>query len=470
MKKYLFIFSFAALFISCENQLDRVPVDELIDATAYQTVDDIADGVVGVYTGIDYTWQADLNACFTDNTQIGDDNGGQKVATFNIQLDPQINSFGIWSSQYNTANDANRIIEAASRLDVDPEDQDRLDNLLAECYLIRAFAHTELLLYYGEDFEDPSSLGVPYQDFVSQVATPERLTTGQTIEKILGDISTAESLFNSSFDGGKSRVNPDYARFLRTRVALYSGDWATVISASEPLIANYPLADQTQYQNMFAGDLDQTEVIFGYDNIVGANFNNVTFEFRFGGGGNFISMSNELYGILENEANVNNDIRLAVNFDPASDLNIFNQKGINKYPQGASGFVNDFKAARISEVYLMRAEAFARQQQFQQAADAVQAVRNARRGSADSAIAYSSLTNAISDIMFERRLELCFEGHRYVDIKRFRSVLNEGMTRDASDCPGSIPCNISVNDRRWVFPIPLQELNGNPNMVQNPQW
>jgi hypothetical protein len=327
----------------------------------------------------------------------------------------------------------------------------------------------EVLLYYGEDFGTPSSLGVPYQDFVSTDAEPARLTTGETIAKINDDIDLALSLFNDSNDDDVFRVNPDYALFLRTRLALYSGDWSSVITQSNTLITDYPLADQSQYQAMFAGDLDQTEVIFSYDNVQGGNFNNIASEFRFGGGGNFISMSNELYNILATEQANNNDIRLSVNFDPASDLTIINQKGINKFPIGG-GAINDFKTARTSEVYLMRAEAFARQSQFQNAADALWAVRNARRGAAETPSAYTSLIDAITDIKFERRLELCYEGHRYLDINRFRNILNEGMTRDADDCPGSIPCNISVNDRKWTFPIPLQELNGNPNMVQNEEW
>jgi hypothetical protein len=470
MKKYFLILTLATFLFSCEDNLDRIPVDELIDATAYENVDDIAAGVVGVYSGIDYIQQARLNANLTDNTQLGDDNGGQEVATFNLQVDPQINSFPIWSAQYNTANDANRVIEAAAGITVPAEEQGRFDNLLAQLYLIRAAAHLEIMTYYAEDFEDPSSLGIPYQDFVSTVAEPERLTTGEVIELIKQDITTAEGLFNGGFND-IFKANPDYAKFLRTRLALYSGDWAGVITNSNDLIASYPLADQAQYQAMFGGDLDQTEVIFSYDNVVGANFNNIPNNaFRFGGGGNYISMSNELYNILLAEETNNNDVRLSVNFDPASDLDIFNQKGINKYPQGASGFINDVKVARISEVYLMRAEAFARQSQFADAADAVQAVRNARRGSADSSIAYTSLFNAIEDIKFERRLELCYEGHRYVDIKRYRNILNVGMNRDAEDCPGSIPCGLQVSDRRFTFPIPLQELNGNANIVQNPNW
>ncbi|QTY26903.1 RagB/SusD family nutrient uptake outer membrane protein [Flavobacterium sp. CS20] len=178
MKKYLVIFVTALLISSCAEQINRTPVDALISTTAFQTVDDIEAGVVGVYTSLNFTNQVRHNAIFTDNVKIGTDNGGQALSLLNLQLDSQTNSFGIWSAQYNTANDVNRIIEEAELIEVEgSEEQERLDNLLAQCYLIRAYAHLEVLLYYSENIEDPSSAGVPYQSEVSVDAEPARLTT-----------------------------------------------------------------------------------------------------------------------------------------------------------------------------------------------------------------------------------------------------------------------------------------------------
>ena len=479
MKKYLIIFLTTLLITSCAEQINRTPVDTLIQETAFQNVDDIEAGLIGVYgrrlpsgavRSIDFVNQLSHNAIFTDNVKIGTDNGGQALSLLNLQLDSSTNSFGIWFSQYNTANDVNRILQAAESIEPEsPEEQVRLNNLLAQSYLIRAYAHLELLLYYSEDIESPASAGVPYQSEVSVNAEPERITTGETTQLILDDITTAESLFSDDFDD-VFRVNPDFAKFLRTRLALYTGDMPGVISNSNSLIAKFPLANQAQYTAMFNGDTDQTEVIYSYDNVAGANLQNAAGQFIFTGtGGNFIDMSNELFGILQAESDNNNDIRFEVNVNQNGDLD-GGELGINKYPPGSGQFINDYKAARISEVYLMRAEAFAKQSQFQAAADAVQAVRNARRDASDNASAYASLTEAITDIKFERRLELCFEGHRYNDIRRYRNILSQGLSRNPDDCVGSIPCGINVNDQRWVFPIPIQELNGNSNMVQNTQW
>ena len=78
-------------------------------------------------------------------------------------------------------------------------------------------------------------------------------------------------------------------------------------------------------------------------------------------------------------------------------------------------------------MYLVRAEALARQSQFGPAAADIATLRTARGSSASTPGAYGSLAEAIQDIVDERRLELCFEGHRYLDIKRSRGVLNQGL-------------------------------------------
>lgn len=464
MKKYLILIGLITTLISCEDQLDRTPDDTLISETAYKTVADLADGVNGIYTNYNPNVVIDINEIYTDNARIGKDNGGQKLSILNQILNTQTNSGGIWISSYGTANDCNRIIEAAEIITVEEGEQQQLDNLLAQAYGLRALMHYRVLVYYGEDLTNPEALGVPYQEEVLTGGNLTRLTTQQTVDKITEDLNTANSLLSDGFND-KFSVTKDFVSFVKARLALVTEDWPGVISNTNDLIADYPLANQQQYLDMFAGDTDQTEVIFAYDNVNGYN-RSIAGEFIFTGtGGNFIGMARGLY----DELVAANDVRFAVNYDTESDFP--DEITINKYPSGGGTYVNDFKLMRISEAYLMRAEAYARDGgQFQQAAEAVQAVRNARSGANDTASAYSSLSNAINDIKLERRLELCFEGHRYLDIKRYKNIVNEGINRDSRDCDGNIPCNVPVNDRRWVFPIPQAETNGNADIQQNPEW
>ncbi|ASZ13992.1 RagB/SusD family nutrient uptake outer membrane protein [Chitinophaga pendula] len=82
----------------------------------------------------------------------------------------------------------------------------------------------------------------------------------------------------------------------------------------------------------------------------------------------------------------------------------------------------------------------------------------------------------------ERRVELCFEEHRYWDLRRWKtaaSVLNKDLrgskiTRDAGGSYQYAPIiagRISFNaPRAYLYPIPQNELYRNRNLFQNPGW
>ncbi|WP_192901740.1 RagB/SusD family nutrient uptake outer membrane protein [Psychroflexus aestuariivivens] len=438
----------------------------MVAETAYQNLEDLDQGLNGVYTGLNLNNTIEFNSIFTDNCKIGTNNGGQALNLLNQILNTQTNSAGIWNNRYQVANRANRILAASEIISYDVNDQSQVnqfENIIGQAYALRAFSHFEILTYYGEDLLDPTSLGIVYQTEVNQEGQPLRLTMGESIQAILDDLDLAESLVSNN-QTNKSLVTQDFITFVRARLALYTGDYPEAQARATDIINNYTLANQTQYQAMFSGT-DRTEVIFAYEARQGFNRNIANLWIFTGTGGNFVGMSNELF----DELAAAGDVRFAVNFNPDSDLGA-GEIGINKYPGSGGQFINDFKVMRASEAYLIRAEAYARQNELILAADDVQAVKNARSGSSAPSAAYTSANEALRAILSERRLELCFEGHRYIDIKRYRLDLNEGLERDPRDCEGNIPCNIPVNDRRWTFPIPQGELNANTNIQQNPEW
>jgi hypothetical protein len=75
-------------------------------------------------------------------------------------------------------------------------------------------------------------------------------------------------------------------------------------------------------------------------------------------------------------------------------------------------------------------------------------------------------------IQFERRVELCFEGHRFFDLKRRGESVersDNGDIIDGSGTPAEVQ-TLAAGDFRFQFPIPVAEINANPNMVQNPGY
>ena len=81
----------------------------------------------------------------------------------------------------------------------------------------------------------------------------------------------------------------------------------------------------------------------------------------------------------------------------------------------------------------------------------------------------------------ERLIELCFEGHRYNDIRRWKLGLEyfstpvKGWSVDEdneSDFYSVIDVGLRAfnSPRDYLHPISFNELNINPNLVQNPGW
>lgn len=472
MRKYLIISAIASVFMftSCDDQLDRTPVDSLVEVTAFQTVSDLQFGLNGVLGNLNPDNVVAFNAIYTDNCRIGIDNGGQQLGILRQNLNPDGGDGGLWADRYNAINGINRVLAAAESITPQQGEGAQYNDIIGMSKALRAFFHLELLSYYGFDMNDPSALAVVYQNFVATDGGRERNTTQEVIDLINMDLNEAASAITST---DVNFPTQDFITFTRARLALYTGDYNGAITQANSIIANYPLATAGQYAAMFGGDADATEVIWKYDNVQGSN-NSVAGNFIFTGtGGDFIEASSE----LRNAFSAGDIRRDVVTISSVSPQNTGDAWTINKYPANADeNYINDFKIMRVSEMYLVRAEANARKSSpdFGAAATDIMAIRTARGSSTATPAAYTSLAQAIQDISDERRLELCFEGHRYLDIKRYRGILNVGITRDAADVSylgNNFPSLVtSPTDFRFTFPIPNGETNGNPNITQAPGY
>jgi len=124
------------------------------------------------------------------------------------------------------------------------------------------------------------------------------------------------------------------------------------------------------------------------------------------------------------------------------------------------GVVN-FKAFRTGEMYLIRAEASAKNGDQATALDDLNTLRAARiNGYVSETLSGTALMNAIEQ---ERRKELICEGHRFFDLKRTTRT----VSRD--DCTDF--CTLDPAAREWTWPIPQPEVDANPNILpQNPGY
>jgi hypothetical protein len=471
MKRLILSMAMLLSLASCNDALDRLPNDSLVSETAYRSVADLQLGLNGVMVSYSTLSTITFNSIITDEVKIGLDNGGQQVSLYNMILDPQEgNAAGIWNGRYVAINRANRIIAAAANITPSASELDQYNNIVSQCYFIRALAHLDLMNHYAPNTMDLNGLAVPYIDFVpSTSAQLARNTVEQVRDGILSSLVMAESFLPA----GSTDVyfaTPAAIEFVRAKTYFLTGSYATALTHADNLILGQngfsaiPLANTSQYVNMFT-DTDNTEIVFKRRRTQLEGFIGGVWYFT-GTGGAFLEMSNKMYNSLPG------DVRDGVLFDAAGSAlqggpsNNFHL--INKYP-GSSGFLflNDEKVMRISELYLIKAECHARLTQYTDAAQAIKDIRDARSGASTPIDTYSSLLQAADAILAERFVELAYEGHRYVDIKRLRNVTNTGIVRDPLDCGGAAPCLLPVSDNRFTLPIPQAEMDTNGNMVQN---
>lgn len=457
-------------YTSCNDAIDIPADDQLSPEITFQTVEDLQQGLNGVYA--QYGFEADItfNSVFTDNCKIGFDNGGQQINFYNwVMTAGTAQSTNIWNTYYSMINLANRILEASDLVAVDDSELDDLANIRGQLYALRAAAHYHLLTYFSTDYTDDNSLGIIISSSVPSITeTFPRSTTGEVYNFISEDLERADDLISNS-QTDVTRVSRNFVKGMMARLALMRGQNNMAITYAQDLIDAYPLANQAQYFNMFL-DTDNTEVIMKLARP--ASFVSGIWYFT-NSAGPFLEASNSLYNAL-NENPTDIRLQVCINFssnnggpsEPENNIHL-----INKYPGNPSGFVSDIKIMRVSEMHLIKAEAQALSPGgLSDAAQSLKVVRDARIGSSTDLDSYGSMQQAAAAVLAERRKELAYEGQRYLDIKRLRNVVNQGLVRADIDCQNGGNCVLPANDFRWTAPIPLVEINANPSITQNPGY
>lgn len=135
---------------------------------------------------------------------------------------------------------------------------------------------------------------------------------------------------------------------------------------------------------------------------------------------------------------------------------------------------------RLSEFYLNMAEILDETNSVdKEGKNAIWYINKIRQRSCVNMPAYSSVDR--EKIRHERRIELCFEGNRYYDVRRWQIydqvLLPHCGIRIEKQQDGTKKYSVFMADKNVVFdpriyylPIPTSEINKNPNLEQSPGW
>lgn len=451
---YIGILSTALIALgSCNKRLDLKPYQQIEQNNAILTAQDVQITLVGAYNRAGLAGLYGGGAfLYPDlmSTQIYVDWQGtfQGLTQMVGQSIPVDNSFvnTTWADGYQVINQANNVLANLSK--VSSGNAARTEG---EAKFLRGLTYFDLVRLFGKDFTDGdanTNLGVPIVLTPTTVITPAsyvaRATVAAVYQQAIADLSDAESKLPAS---NSFYANKYSASAILARLYLQKGDYANAAAEATKVIAsgkfqlNAAYADEFPYPGGTAGHVDNTpEDIFAIQ-VTGQQGTNALNTY-------YASADNAGRGdIIVKDSFLNNfeagDDRLSV-YNPDSDGILRCDKFDN-----TNGNVH---VIRLAEMYLIRAEANFRTGAAttpgNSPADDINKIRE--RAQLDDLA-----TITLDDILNERKLELAFEGGFFLyDAKRLKQTV------------GAQP----YSSNKLVFPIPLQDINANPKLVQNPGY
>ncbi len=469
MKLYKYIIaSLSILTLSCDNKLEIIPQDVLDTEIAITSLDDLETVLLGTYAvlrrdGLYQESMVYLPDLMADNLRIGNSNGGALRTEANWQYS-SADDIDTWEDAYTLIFRANTVLTNADRF----EDGKQKNRIAGQALALRALGHFDLLRYYASNYNRNFSeehSGVPIVLF-SEINKPVRNTVKEVYDQIFTDLLAARTMLGdvdkNVQNGGPYFIDQRATNALLARVSLYAEEWQDAIDYASSVIGMSSLVTGFEYTSMWSNDAN-AEVLFS---VVFANPDEGRLGSRLYDGRvptaprSTITLTADLAELYDpvNDVRFNSFVRVNPDSNPGDDVYL-----PFKYPgRGGERGLNNAKVLRVSEMYLIRAEAYTHLSGQDAAALAdLNTLRTSRIiGYANVNLSGTALADAIQ---IERRKELAIEGHRWFDLRRTGNDVVRG-----TDCRGlTVNCTLSVGDHRFIFPIPQFEILANSNMKQN---
>jgi len=449
IKSGLMVLAIGLITSSCsKDYLDPTVALSKDLAANVNNVDDLNNIMLGAYERMEQTGflGRDIIAHGSVRSDDGYSNGNSgrfvQSGQFNYQStsgDPN----AMWNSGWQAVANCNIIINSQTADDGSAE----VNHVKGEAYAIRALAHMELLLFFGQQYAG-GSLGIPYITEYLGDLEPSRLPVTDVWTKIGDDFTMARTLMSESLNDGPERMTTYGVAALQSRYYLYVKDWAKAITAANYVVnsGQFALANAGNLASSWVGSGGSTSVFeLAFTSQDNLGINGLYQIMNYTGYGDVLPLPN-----LYNAYDPTDPRRDLIEFDAG--LNTYRMVG--KYP--SKTFDDNVRVIRYAEVLLNLAEAEL------QNGDAVNALIHLNMvPAAVGAPTYASAT--MDNILLERRLELAMEGFRYFDLLRNgMDILKTDPVRQTF-AGNSVP----LGDQRLAFPIPEGEINANSNMVQN---
>jgi starch-binding outer membrane protein, SusD/RagB family len=525
------VFLLGIILYSCEEIVELDPYNQVAETVAFADPALIELTVIGMYNagqrgffnGLDFRGYP-FGSAFV---QQGDSRGEDAVnlqafyaftyqGTYNTTT---ANNVFYWQDTWRLINRCNIVIDGVKKAG----ESGVLTDAAAKSYegearLLRAAAYHELLVNFARPYKhtaDASHAGVPWHDL--PYTSPEavdigfqkgRESVGFIYGKIVEDLDFAETHLplraaragNAKFSRGTKGAAAAY----KTRIYLHMYDWPKVVTEGVKFLtggayaAEYMLGDEpwTSFVNNYANQ----EYIYGMENSATNNPGvNAALASQYNRR-QLVAISPILwrnsYWRVDDKRRKEGDMTLTrTSFTVSTttgDTTHFKTIFTTKY-KDVTNYTDASPMMRFAEVLLNLSEAYARLNDVPNALTNLNKVRD--RALADKATQtyvvgdFADNVALLGAILAERRIELAMEGRRYPDIHRrqqdphfpIAGVPGKLAQQDpikavdyvlGSEYSGPLAYAIPYDNFKFIWPIPLAELNANPTLAeqQNPGY
>lgn len=467
MKKiYIIGLLFGMAFTSCSDFLDKMPSTSLPVEEAITTMTDLKNAVNGIgylmsegrmtYSA-DFAIFADLRG--GDFQAISNNNQAGPIARYTMTKYDQ-EPYYAYAYFYQAIANVNKALSAIDNIQYSEEEVAEFNDYKGQLYAWRAMLHFDLARMFCNIPTATADVNAANSGLVLSTEVYEtdyvgsRSTLKQTYDQILEDFKTALPLLTTEKNNGY--INYWAALALRARVYLYNGQYDLALADAKEVLACplYKLYTRDNYVESWSKTYtDESLFELNITTTYNAQRNSVGYYCDSEGYAEcaFVETA-PLYQYLSTHPN---DIRSKMVKDQSGKDFTYPAKYPAKYPGRENNlYVNNPKIIRLSDVYLMAAEAALHEEPDK----AVDYINDLRKQRIENYSNVSSVT--LEEILMERRIELFAENTISFDYWRNKMSVDNFSVGI-----------VNYDDYRVILPIPQDEIDlSGGKLIQNPKY
>jgi hypothetical protein len=351
-----------------------------------------------------------------------------------------------WEYFYSSVYYSNTVLEQLNKIDETPENADEYNNIKGQALMLRANRFMDIASGWTLAYDKASAATTP--GIVLRTTTDfnkvsVRATLQETYDKIIADLKESAALL-PVIPLKAPRASKPAAFALLARTYLWMGDYSNAGLYADSCLQLYHTLLDYNTIDASAGYPFQAlnaEVIFDKGSALGEPLYNWTAKID-----SFLIQSYD-----------SNDLRKTLFF-------IDNGNGTYSFKGFYSGYMGLFTGVATDEVYLTRAECYAREGKVAEAMNDLNTLLTSRyKAGTFVPLSAASENEALGLILAERRKELLMRELRWMDIKRLNKE-GAGITlvRKVNGKTYTLP----PGDPRFALPIP-EDVIAASGMQQN---